>query len=145
MGENMNKKLTKFITIILSITIMVSNVYAYDYEFTDLENGIQVSNNIKYASESDRRFGQVTKSFLNKNDDGTFTRLEVINNNIFVETYSSNYEYISTKQLPLELPKFGGAYFGSEYNFIVYAQNNLNENDDREVLELLSMIKNGLL
>ncbi len=110
----------------LTLAMSVSNVYAFDYEFTSSSNGIQTSNNNSYAIESDTRFAGITKSYIEQGVDGTITRVEAINGNIFVERYTEDYVYIDSKQLPFELPRFGGAYLSENYNFLVFFQDNYN-------------------
>ncbi len=138
----MKRLKTKMSALFMALTMSVSNVYAFDYQFTASNNGIQTSNNQSYAHESDIRYGAVTKSFLEQGSDGTLTRVEVISGNVFVERYTADYTYIDTKQLPLELPKFGGVHFSDNYNFIVFLQNNTTEYDDREVVRVVRYDKN---
>ncbi len=126
----------------MTTTMTVQNTYAYDYTFQASTEGIQTSNNVTNSVESSTKYGQPIKSVIDVADDGTITRLESVNGNIFVETYNSNYEYIKTLQLPYELPIFGGAYFGSEYNFLVFGQLNTNEHEDREVVRVVKYDKN---
>ncbi len=132
----------KMSALFMALTMSVSNVYAFDYQFTTSNNGIQTSNNQSYAHESDIRFGAVTKSFLEQGVDGTITRVEAISGNVFVERYTADYTYIDTKQLPFELPKFGGVHFSDKYNFIIFLQNNTTEYDDREVVRVVRYDKN---
>ncbi len=137
----MKKKISFILSMALAFTMSVSNVYAFDYQFTDSTSGIQVSSNQGNVVESSAKYAQIAKSFIDKSSDGTITRVEVVNGNVFVEEYSSDYTYLSTKQLPLELPRFGGAYFGSGYNFLVFLQDNNNEHDDREVMRIVKYDK----
>ncbi len=141
-GYYMNRIKLKASALLMAITMSVSNVYGFDYQFTTSTNGIQTSNNQQYAQESDIRFGAVTKSFLEQGNDGTLTRVEVMSGNVFVERYTADYTYIDTKQLPFELPKFGGVHFSDKYNFIVFLQNNTTEYDDREVVRVVRYDKN---
>ncbi len=142
MKKNTRKILALLMAVTMTTTFNATNVFAYDYTFTTSTAGIQPSNNILNTVESTTKYGQSIKSAIDVAADGTITRLESVNGNIFVETYNSNYEYINTKQLPYELPIFGGAFFGSEYNFLVFGQANVNEHEDREVVRVIKYDKN---
>ncbi len=137
----MKKMTIRIATFMLAVVVAITNVYAFDYEFNTTQNGIQVSNNRAYAVESAVKYGEITRSYIDQNDEGIITRLEVINGNVFVEKYTADYEYISTKQLPYELPRFGGAFFGASYNFLVFVQDNYNEHNDREIMRVIKYDK----
>ncbi len=136
----MKKKLAFILSVAFAMTATINTAFAYD--FTTATNGIQTSNNRGAGVEYTKAYANIVKSFINQDTDGTITRVELINGNVFVEEYTKDYEYISTKQLPLELPKFGGVYFGNDYNFIVFGQSNkLAESPDREVLRIVKYDK----
>ncbi|NDO46481.1 hypothetical protein [Clostridium sp. MD294] len=76
-------------------------------------------------------YGKVVTSYMYVNDDNTFCVIDFSNNTINIDTYNSQtYEWIKNKKIAMELPLFGGVYCGSKYNFIVFGQNNISENDN---------------
>lgn len=136
----MKKKTVSLISLSLALA-MTTNVFAFDYEFITSEEGMQPSYNSRHVLEYDIRFSRRANAFLKHNTDGTFTRLENVDGNMFVENYTSNYEYIDTKQMPLELPRFGGVYFDGDYTYMSFGQDNYKENDDREVIRTVKYDK----
>lgn len=80
-------------------------------------------------------------SYLLSNNDGSFTRLEAIDNTLLLESYSSSFYFHSSKSIQLELPIFGGFYSGLKYNFIVCGQKNDEESDTAEVVRVIKYDK----
>ena len=81
-------------------------------------------------------------SYLSENADGTFERVELIDKSVVVEKYSKDLsKLISTKTITPPLSLFGGVYFGSDYNYIVYGSPNESESDDAEVLRIVRYTK----
>ncbi|MDE6607103.1 MAG: hypothetical protein K2K54_05015, partial [Lachnospiraceae bacterium] len=87
--------------------------------------------------------GCIVNSYLQKNDDGTYMRVEHIGqNNVCIETYASDYTFIDKKIIKMELPKFGGYYSGKDYNFLVFGQENPKEDNTVEVMRIVKYDKN---
>lgn len=80
-------------------------------------------------------------SYLYENEDGGITRVECTNNMVIVENYDKNRQIIYSGKLDMELPIFGGAYSGKDYNFLVFGQNNLEKSDDVEVIRVVKYTK----
>lgn len=79
---------------------------------------------------STARWSHVMNSYIYENQDGTFTVVDGdSDNNVRVDTYNRCYDLISSKSITAELPVFGGFYSGENYNFLVFGQDNLKEND----------------
>ncbi len=87
-------------------------------------------------------YARTITSYLLNNEDGTFTRVEYSNYKIHVEVYDSSYRLIWKQQLERELPLWGGFYSGKNYNFLVFGQNNSNEDDNCEVVRVVRYSKN---
>ena len=87
------------------------------------------------------RWGSPEKSSLIPNSDGTFYTLEAADF-INIEKYDSSFNLISSNSLPYELPIFGDFHSGSEYNYIVFGQENNSQDNSREVLRLVIYDKN---
>lgn len=92
---------------------------------------------IKAAESKNCNNSSQVCSNLVVNSDGTFSRIEKITEGtITVENYSSDFVLLSSKTLPLNLPRYIGFYFGEKYNFVISGQRNDEEVDDREVVNI---------
>ena len=80
-------------------------------------------------------------SYLVENETSGYSRIEAIGEKVYVEEYSKNFEYISAKEIEMELPKFGGCYVGENYCFLVFGQNNPDESDEVEVVRVVKYDK----
>lgn len=121
-----------------------SAVYIYDCE----ENAVVASHSGGVGATDldvdggNPRYQSVIKTALSVNDDdGTLTAVNVSSDGIHIDTYNGDYELLSSKLLQYELDRFGGVYFGEEYNFIVFGQNNPNEDDDLVTFETVKYSK----
>lgn len=75
-------------------------------------------------------------------EEKTITRVEHINNKVVVENYDkSNFEYISGWLIEPELPIWGGFYAGEKFNFLIFGQENPDENDAVEVMRVVKYDK----
>ena len=70
-----------------------------------------------------------------------YTRVEYIDSQIVVEQYSSDFSLLSQQYLEPELPLFGGFHWGSQYNFLIYGQENPDEDDTAEVIRIVKYDK----
>ena len=97
-------------------------------------------------------WAQIPTSYLYDNGDGTVTRVENlydnlgdyaegIGNHIIVETYRDGTK-LSSKQISKELARYGGFYHGETYNYLIFGQNNPNENDQQEVIRIVKYSHN---
>ena len=60
---------------------------------------------------------------------------------LVVETYNSQFQLVSAKTLELELPLWGGFFAGEDYNFVIFGQENPEENDSAEVIRVVKYAK----
>ena len=60
---------------------------------------------------------------------------------LVVETYNSQFQLVSSKTLELELPLWGGFFAGEDYNFVIFGQENPEENDSAEVIRVVKYAK----
>lgn len=74
-------------------------------------------------------------------ENGQYVRAEAIGDELVVETYDRDFNFLSGKTIPLELPVFGGVRMDSDYNFVVVGQDNLNEDDSVEVFRIIRYTK----
>ena len=82
------------------------------------------------------------ESYLLENDDHSYTRVETRSDKIIVEQYSKSFKFIKTiKEVPMELPRFGGFYAGKDANYFVFGQDNLKEKKSVEVYRVVKYSK----
>ena len=95
-------------------------------------------------------YAGVVNSYLMEDKGGTFTRVENINKpgryapaeKVVLETYDSKTKkLVRKKEIPTELPIFGGFYSGEQYNFLIYGQGNTKESDKQEILRVVKYTK----
>lgn len=87
-------------------------------------------------SETFARWGETAKSHVVKNSDGTYTSVDVTEN-INLETYNADFSHKASFAIKKELPLFGAFYSGKEYNYIAFGQENLLEDNSREVIRIV--------
>ena len=85
----------------------------------------------------DKVAGSPIYSYLEDKGEGGYSRIEAIGEKVYVEEYSLEFKYLSVKELPMELPLFGGYYKGEKYRFFVFGQTNFDEIDEAEVLRIV--------
>ena len=87
------------------------------------------------------RWANPINSYLVPNDDGTITRVEYTGEAVAVETYDSSLQFVGGMTIDVELPLFGGFYSGTDSNFLVFGQNNPDEDDSVEVVRVVRYTK----
>lgn len=87
------------------------------------------------------------KSYLEPTDNGFMLLKYVSKDNyghpaaIVVENYDNDFNFISTEEIPEELPKFGGFYASDDRYFIITGDNNPNEDDNKECYRITAYDK----
>jgi hypothetical protein len=81
-------------------------------------------------------------SMLCANSDGSFTRVEAVGSKLICEVYNADGSFRSGKELPVELPLYGGAYAGTNYRFAVFGQENNAESNSAEVIRVVRYDEN---
>lgn len=110
------------LTVLLGGLILGSGmVYAADFENVTTK-GIQ-SKNI-HTQNYDWNWYHPVRSYLYRNGDGTYTRVECVDGVLYAESYDAAYQFQSQKKLPLELKEFGGVYRSADAYFVVEGQEN---------------------
>lgn len=84
---------------------------------------------------------QPVYSYLTERDGGGMTRVEYIGDRVTVEDYNRTGSIVGQRALPVELPLFGGFYRGEQYNFLVFGQENPEEDDGQEVIRVVRYSK----
>ena len=84
-----------------------------------------------------------TTQYLLKNNEKELNKIDVDfdNKKVIITCLDTSYNVTSTKKLDLELTRFGNAYCGKDYNFIVFGQNNPTEDNNVEVFRVVKYSK----
>ncbi len=91
-------------------------------------------------------WSSVIKSYLHETSDGTLERVEWCSNHVAVERFAADDGAIlSSQKITPPLPLFGGAFFGAEYNFLVFGQKNENDDPNVEVIRIQKYTKDWTL
>ena len=97
------------------------------------------------ATISTARWSNVIENYIVNDNDGTFYSLykkSPNSNYIYIDTYDSKtYKLLNTQKVEAELDLFGGFYSGEKYNYIVFGQENREENDNKEVIRIVKYDK----
>ena len=119
-------------------TVNVYRSTAYIPSVTRASSGRALAAQSSVISHSDtfNRWGQPLKSYLTQNPDGTFTAVQ-IDEHINIETYDSAFNHLSSFAIKKELPLVGTLLFGKDYNYIAYGQENLLEDNSREIIKIV--------
>lgn len=120
---------------------LYTNLYSTAFMADTSGGGLRVMNREK----STQRWAKTCESYLF--DEGeTFSVFDVSGEEkttfLTVDTYDSiTYQLLSSWDIPMELDFFGGFYAGEEYNYIVFGNNNMERDDDREVIRVVQYDK----
>lgn len=86
-------------------------------------------------------YGTTVKSYLYANGQGGLTRVECIDSQVVVEDYDGSFALLSGRIIPMELPIWGGFFAGADYNFLIFGQQNLQEDNGAEVIRVVKYSK----
>lgn len=89
-----------------------------------------------------RSQGSTKKAYLSQLADGSYERVEYVNEKLIREVYNASYVLQSHNEIPMELPIFGGYYAGADGNYVVVGQRNPSEDDNAEVIRVIRYDKN---
>lgn len=80
------------------------------------------------------------ESYLYDNGSG-LTRVEYAGGNVIIEQYDYSFQFKSGGTIAPELPIWGGFFAGEEYNFLIFGQENPDEDDSVEVIRVVKYDK----
>ena len=92
-------------------------------------------------SETFKRWDSPAKSHLTLTEDGEYMAVEIAEH-INIETYDESFNLKNSFAIQKELPLFGGLYFGKDFNYIAFGQENLLYDNSREVIRIVIYDKN---
>ena len=101
------------------------------------------------------RWANPVNSYLYANQKGGYTRVEYIYESWYdwdlgqsftqdkavIEDYDDEFYFQSARELPMELPIWGGFFAGEDYNFVAYGQSNRQESGSQEVIRIVKYSK----
>lgn len=85
------------------------------------------------------RWQSVQKSYLY--DSNALLTLVDVTDRVTISKFDPQYNCTESKSLPFELPLFGGFYSGENYNYLVFGDNNIEEDNAREVIRVVKYDK----
>lgn len=97
--------------------------------------------NYRWYSDRNWNWAAPVKSYLYENHLGGVTRVEYTDNKIIVEDYDSRYHLRSARNIPMELPIWGGFFSGKDYHFVVFGQANPSQDNGAEVVRIVKYSK----
>lgn len=127
----------KLIISVLAMSLLICNItpaIALNYSLPQTSLNFNANNYIG-------NWSRIVKSYLVDNHDNTLTRIECIGNNLIVEKYNSDFKFLNGFDVPMELDVFGGFYESKDYYFVVFGQNNNEEDPDKEVYRIVKYDK----
>lgn len=83
------------------------------------------------------RWSDTQTSYLFVNSDHRLSLLNASSEDIHVVTLDKDYQLLNQQRIELELPIFGAFYSGGDYNFIAFGQENMEEDDSKEVIRIV--------
>jgi len=83
-----------------------------------------------------RRWGKAKNSHITVNPDGGYTVVE-IGEHVNIEKYDASFNLTESYAIKRELPIFGTLYFGKDYNYIAFGQDNFSEDNSREIIKIV--------
>ena len=146
----MKQKALSLILVLALCLGLLPAVYAADAQPVESSN----KNKQDYST-----WASPAKSYLYENPSGGLTRVEHTGGSwtysyvggqwqssqseqeIIIEDYSSSFQLLSSRTVPMELSIWGGFYAGKDYNFLFFGQNNEEENDSKEVIRVVKYSK----
>ena len=136
----------KLISIFIALCVVMANpfsfsVFAENEIKTITANRSNGDTGYDILYKSTNRWSEVIQSYIFQDKDNEFSVFDVGYDGINVDTYDMSYKQIRTKSIPMELELFGGFYSGENYNYIVFGQENMEEDDSKEVIRVVKYDK----
>lgn len=114
-------KLRKVLVLLLVIIVTLHMPKVYAQESQSYKSNNQNSQDYTVRAST-------VKSYLYEGENKEIIRVECVSTDIgtqiVVETYNSSLNLQSSKYIKMEMPVFGGFYAGSQYNYLVFGQEN---------------------
>ncbi len=127
--------LFSLIMILFFISVPFARVNAADGKGTASYN--LHNHNYRYGTwYNEWNWTEVSKSYMYSKD-GKPVRVEALSDKVIVEFFSPEFNLVSSKNINLELPVFGGFFCGKDALYIMFGQNNTGNSDTAEVVRIV--------
>ena len=138
------KVVTKFAVLLLfvvtaSLGISIRGQAAAKFE-TITTKGVKTSNAGLTGYEGN--WASTVSSYLYRNVDGTYNRVEHKGKYLYSETYTASFKYKSRKKIKLELPAWGGVYIADDNYFVLLGKNNTKKKKNMTEFRIIKYDKN---
>lgn len=87
-------------------------------------------------------YSNIVNSYMFTKDDGTICIVNYSYQRLIMEQFDTDYNFINSWTIPVELPIFGGFYAGNDGYYVVSGQKKPLENDSVEVMRVVKYNKN---
>lgn len=112
-----------------------------DTEEEPLVGGDYDNNSINIHAQNYGRTANPVNSYLTEVDGG-FLRVSNVQDGVLIENYDKDFNLLSYCILERELELFGGFYAGEESYYLVFGQQNKEEDNEKEVIRIVKYDKN---
>ncbi len=86
-------------------------------------------------------WGNVVENYITETENGYMRVAASYDGKVHVEYYDAAFQLLSVETITKELELFGGFYAGADAYYLVFGQENLNEDDSREVFRIVKYDK----
>ena len=159
----------KYIVSVLSLTVAFSLTLCNNYIGTQVLGTSEVQDYSNVVVDSTSNFSNELHgsmpiysspvyTYLQNNNDGTISKVvansyvdgycnNIINDEVSnpktvsIDTYGTDYSLKGSVTLPMELDMWGGYYCGTTYNYCIFGQKNLTQDDNAEVIRVVKYSK----
>ena len=129
----------------LLYTKLPENVVELKTDKPPIESYANYANTVIGDYDIDGRWANPIENYLYE-ENGNLVKLEAIENydkkeknRVSIKRYDSSGNLLEIKELPYQGEKFGGFYRGEEYNYLIFGNNNEQNNDSKEVVRIVKL------
>ena len=139
----MKMKMKKMLAMLLAVCLVVQMVL---FPCTAEDTAAAETDSLTPATSSNAgdqdysTWSSPVYSYLVNTDDG-FMRVEYIEDSVVVEYYDSEYNLTAQSEIECEMDLFGGFYAGDDAYYLVFGQENQDEDDSLEVIRVVKYSK----
>lgn len=111
-------------------------IHKVELPFIEKPRGLENRDSIFEIRNSN--FGGIRETYLFDNKNSTFTIVDAYpSDNILLLTYDLDFKLINSSKIKKELEKFGAFYKGDDGYYILFGQDNLEEDNSKEVYRIV--------
>ena len=132
----------------LLYTKLPENVVELKSDKPPIESYANYANTVIDDYDIDGRWANPIENYLYE-ENGNLVRVEakddydkIENSRVSIKKYDSQGNLLELKELPYQGEKFGGFYRGEEYNYLIFGNNNEQNDDSKEVVRIVKLDRN---